>query len=254
MTPSAAGAPDLLRRISRGGSGGPSARLSERVTEQLLRVLGSGAYAEGTKLPPERELAELLGVSRTVLREALSALQLSGMLVRHPGVGTVIARLPNGLDPDRWSKHLQAGASIAELIDARMALELGCVHLICDKPERNLGEAAALLDVMRIEALSRESITGYVPPSLEFHVALARAAETPALTAMAEELTKRMRDHLWLLLERYTLQIVRKSLAVHEAMIATLQAGDLIAALASTKRHYVEYPVLGTGTATEDSE
>jgi GntR family transcriptional repressor for pyruvate dehydrogenase complex len=246
MTPSGAEGMPVLERLTRSAGGPAGPGLSDRVARRLLGVLSSGTYAEGAKLPPERELSELLGVSRTVLREALSALQLGGLLVRHPGVGTVIARLPAEPDSHEWSKHLEAGASIAELIDARMAVELGCIHLICDKADRNLGEVAALLDVMRIEALSRRSIEGYLPPSLEFHNALARAAEVPVLAGLSEDLTSRMRAHVWLLHERYTLETVEHSLVVHEAMLATLQAGDLIAALAATKRHYVEYPVLSS--------
>jgi GntR family transcriptional regulator, transcriptional repressor for pyruvate dehydrogenase complex len=249
VTPAGTDGVQALERVVRGTGGSPTARLGDQVAQQLLRVLGSGAFAEGAKLPPERELSELLGVSRTVLREALAALQLGGLLVRRQGVGTVIARLPAGPERRRWSKHLEAGASIAELIDARMAVELGCIHLICDKADRDLSEVSALLDVMRIEALSRRSIEGYLPPSLEFHNALARASEAPVLAAVSADLTDRMRAHLWLLHERYTLETVERSLAVHEAMVATLQAGDLISALAATKRHYVEYPSIATGAA-----
>jgi GntR family transcriptional regulator, transcriptional repressor for pyruvate dehydrogenase complex len=238
-----------LSKVTRATSGTHGSKLSDQVREQLLRILRSGRFPEGAKLPPEREFAELLGVSRTVLREALAALQLSGLLVRHPGVGTVVARLPSEPESDDLTKHLEAGASIAELIDARLAVELGCVHLICDKADRNLDEAGALLDVMRIEALSRRSTEGYVPPSLDFHIALARAAEAPVLSAYVEDLIARTRPHLWLLLEHYTLETLEKSLAVHEAMLAALRGGDLIAALAATKRHYIEYPVLSSSSS-----
>lgn len=240
----AAGRQHVIKRVER--PGGHGVRLGDQVTQQLRRVLTSGAYSEGMKLPPEREFAELLGVSRTVLREALAALQLSGVLVRQQGVGTVIVKLPE-LDNERWAKHLEAGASIAELMDARMAVELGCVHVICDKADRNLEEASTMLDLMRIAALSRRSIEDYIPPSLDFHTALARAAEAPVLASLAEELITRMRAHLWLIREHYTLETVQRSLAVHESILGAVQAGDLIAALAATKRHYVEYPVLTTG-------
>ncbi|MDD4851010.1 MAG: GntR family transcriptional regulator [Gemmiger sp.] len=85
----------------------PAARLggeliSAQVVEQLARELKTGSYAACTRLPAEVELAETLGVSRTVVRDALSELEREGYIERVRGIGTVLNRdviaLENRLD------------------------------------------------------------------------------------------------------------------------------------------------------------
>src|SRR5690349_23860891 len=55
-------------------------RLYERVVEKVLNLIASGAWKPGFRLPPERELSEAFGVSRTVVREAVKALEARGVL------------------------------------------------------------------------------------------------------------------------------------------------------------------------------
>ena len=63
-----------------------SGRAFEAVVEQIRSALNVGRYRPGDELPPERELAAVFGVSRTVVREAIRVLELSGLLiVRHGG-------------------------------------------------------------------------------------------------------------------------------------------------------------------------
>jgi DNA-binding FadR family transcriptional regulator len=218
------------------------------ITERLLALMRSGHLKEGAKLPPERELAEMLGVSRTIVREALSALRLAGLVERRPGIGTVVTRIPPtavGLDD-----YIEAGASIAELIEARMAVELGIVHLLCEPREYDLGGVVALLDSMRLAVRQDLKAENYILPSLDFHLALASATEQPVLTAIQANLIDLMRPHLWLLIEKYDLALAEKSLALHERMFAAITKRDVIGALAEVKSHYMPYPVLTITGAT----
>jgi GntR family transcriptional regulator len=76
-------------------------RLSYRVREELAARIGNGGIAPGSKLPPEPELAEELGVSRPTLREALRSLEEDGFVTRTRGAGTYATyrrRLRNNLD------------------------------------------------------------------------------------------------------------------------------------------------------------
>ena len=164
-------------------------RLTEQITERLLSLIRSGHLKVGSKLPPERELAEMLGVSRTMVREALSALQLAGIVERRPGLGTVITRVaPPGVGIDRY---VQASVSIAELIEARMAVEFGITHLLCEHKEPDYGETVGLLDTMRLAVRQDLKPENYIAPSLDFHLALARATERPVLIAIQENLLDR---------------------------------------------------------------
>jgi GntR family transcriptional repressor for pyruvate dehydrogenase complex len=219
----------------------PSQGRTEQITERLLALMRMGHLQEGSKLPPERELAELLGVSRTMVREALSALQLAGLVERRQGRGTVIVRTPSS--EVELDSYIQASASIAELIDARMAIELGVVHLLCEDRPYDLNEPFALLDAMRLAVHKEQNPEHYLHPSLEFHLAIARATERPMVVGIVGNLIDLMRPHMWLLLERYNLPLARKSFALHERMLVAIQARDVITALGQVKLHYAPYPV-----------
>src|SRR5215212_6400669 len=67
-------------------------RLYERVVEKVLELISSGAWKPGFRLPPERELSEAFGVSRTVVREAVKALEARGVLESATGSGVSVRR------------------------------------------------------------------------------------------------------------------------------------------------------------------
>lgn len=225
-----------------------SAGLTELITERLLGLMGSGYLKEGSKLPPERELAQLLGVSRTVVREALSALRLAGLVERRPGRGTVITRVPASTFD--LSSQIEAGVSLAELIDARLTVDLGIVHLLCDQRRHDLREVAAIFDVMRVAVRSERNVAAYMMPSLDFHLALARATERPLVAAIQERLVELTRPHAWLVAEKYDLRLAEESLALHERIFAAIRARDVVSALAYVKSHYVSYPILTRSEAS----
>jgi DNA-binding FadR family transcriptional regulator len=220
----------------------PSPRLTELITDRLLGLMQSGHLKEGARLPAERELAGLLGVSRTMVREALAALQLAGLVERRPGAGTIVTRAP--ASSFQLQDAIEAGASVASLIDARMAADLGVAHLLCDGRAYDVGEARELLEAMRHAVVTKRKPGSYLPPSIEFHLALARATERPLVTAMQESLLELMRPHLWILAQKYDLALARRSLALHERILAAVDARDLLTALAEVKSHYSSYPAL----------
>ncbi|MBU0652918.1 MAG: GntR family transcriptional regulator [Proteobacteria bacterium] len=63
---------------------------SSFIADQILRMINSGGYTAGSKLPSERIITEQMGVSRPSLREAISALQIVGILESRPGDGTYV--------------------------------------------------------------------------------------------------------------------------------------------------------------------
>ncbi|MCB0229936.1 MAG: FadR family transcriptional regulator, partial [Anaerolineae bacterium] len=65
-------------------------RLYERVVEQILVMIQNGAWSQGDRLPPERDLAEAFAVSRTVVREAIKTLEARGVLETLTGSGVYV--------------------------------------------------------------------------------------------------------------------------------------------------------------------
>src|SRR5215831_19129565 len=68
-------------------------RLYERVVDKVLELISSGAWKPGYRLPPERELSEAFGVSRTVVREAVKALEARGVLESTIGSGVSVRQV-----------------------------------------------------------------------------------------------------------------------------------------------------------------
>jgi GntR family transcriptional regulator, transcriptional repressor for pyruvate dehydrogenase complex len=106
--------------------------LSDRVTERLLGMITSAALKPGDRLPSERDLAERLGVSRTVVREAMRSLAAKGVLEVRTGSGAVVGRV----DAERASEALRlyvqsyqsgkdglGGIDYAQIDDVREMLE-----------------------------------------------------------------------------------------------------------------------------------
>ena len=151
----------------------------EGLTEQLIQKLSAlvlrGTMASGEQLPPERELAEMLGVSRSSLRQALKALQAMGVLeVRH-GSGTYLS--PDAREilsvPSRVLVPLR-GFSQAELFEVRRALEAESAAAAAERANHE-DLAKIRLELQGMQE-SRHDRHAYGKHDLGFHQAIAAAS------------------------------------------------------------------------------
>lgn len=99
--------------------------LTEVAEQELRKAITSGTYRPGTQLPTEAELCEMLGVSRTVVREALRVLEDDGLVVRRHGVGTFVRNHP-------ILKNLNFNFGITEMIESA-GLQSGTSHIAIQK-------------------------------------------------------------------------------------------------------------------------
>ena len=102
--------------------GRPRISLTQQATQELRRRLGQPPFPPGAQLPGEPDLAEAMGVSRATLRAALKNLEAEGMILRRPGVGTFVSRLPI------LQNNLNVNSSVADAIRA-MGLTPGLAYL-----------------------------------------------------------------------------------------------------------------------------
>ena len=164
-----------------------SPRIFEQITSQLRKRVIHGHLKPGDRLPPERELAEKLGVSRSTVREALRVLEIAGVLRLQKGAsGGAFVVAPNG---DVLTTALQdmfqlGSITPAELTEARLAIEATVIRLAC---ERISEEALAQLERNVEESIAASKASDLVRRSainLEFHNVLARATGNPIFAAM----------------------------------------------------------------------
>ena len=105
----------------------------ESTVEQLATAVRLGVFARGEQLPPERELAERLGVSRVTLREAIAALRDSGLVTtrRGRGGGTVVIYDGPQMAAERPVGGIRGrrGAALADALEFRRVVEPGAAAL-----------------------------------------------------------------------------------------------------------------------------
>ena len=171
-----------------------SKRLFEQVAEQIKTLISSGEFKEGSKLPPERDLALQLGVSRPTVREAMIALELSGLVEVRVGAGIfVISTQPRlVLAPNSKIKV----PSPTELLEARLKVEPINAALAAERfrPE--------LLDDLKtaIDQQITEDAIG-ADADRQFHMIIAEATGNRALAEMTRYLWDQMlSSHMWKLL------------------------------------------------------
>ncbi|MGF7059107.1 FadR/GntR family transcriptional regulator [Brassicibacter mesophilus] len=108
-------------------------RLSDKVVHEIISMIEAGKLKPGDKLPTETDFAEQLGVSRGILREALTILQVQGYISRKPKDGTYIRELPEKNAIDEPIITMFKKASYRDLIEMRESLEQKVVELAIER-------------------------------------------------------------------------------------------------------------------------
>src|SRR3954469_18428883 len=172
-------------------------RLYRQIADQIARLVERGEYRPGARLPPERDLARQLGVSRPSVREALIALEVEGYVEVRIGSGVyVIERTAAGttLDP------LPEDSGPFELIRARWLIEAECAALAARHATRAQVRAIeTALDRMEAE----RSQGAPLDADRGFHLSIAEASGNSALALVVKTLWdqrtgplfRRLEDH-----------------------------------------------------------
>ncbi|RCV53273.1 FadR/GntR family transcriptional regulator, partial [Marinitenerispora sediminis] len=195
-------------------------RLYERLVERLCEYIRDARLAPGDRLPPERELAVTLGVSRASLSQALVALEVQGVIeVRH-GDGAIVRRTVAeeqvlALLRDRDNRR-------TEIIEARQALEVKLAELAAERrTEADLAEIDAALEQMRAEIRGGDrGVSG----DERFHAAVTHAARSRLLGRMMAEISPMITETRVESLSQPDRPSA--SLAGHERIAAAIRAGD----------------------------
>jgi DNA-binding FadR family transcriptional regulator len=155
------------------------ARLSVVVVESLLDGIVSGRYPPGTLLPPEPVLCQTFDVSRSVVREAMKALEEKGLARARQGHGTTISPPDewNLLDPAVLDATIRADATMQvldELVDVRVALECAMARTAAQSmSDADLAELGDLLEEMGTQLQDPER---YLAADTRFHDFIMRSS------------------------------------------------------------------------------
>jgi GntR family transcriptional regulator, transcriptional repressor for pyruvate dehydrogenase complex len=171
-----------------------SSRLYEQIVQQVEESILKGALKPGDQLPPERELAQQFGVSRTAVREAVKALREKGLVEAYPGRGTFITDGTSYAIHQSLDRMVKIGQSEGSgfLVEVREILEPEIAALAATRADdenlASMREAIAVMDAAR-----RDS-DAFIEADLDFHLALAEAAANPLILTLIDSIVGLLRE------------------------------------------------------------
>jgi len=155
---------------------------SAYVAKWLISAVKKGEWKVGDRLPPERTIAERLNVSRTAVREALSSLQIVGLVESRVGDGNyLVGSIEAEADIDDALEAIKENESLVEIWLIRKKLEIIIAHLALRKAEESdILELERCLTAIE-QAVNDVDPYAYLSTNSDFHRALAGAAKNPFL-------------------------------------------------------------------------
>jgi DNA-binding FadR family transcriptional regulator len=203
----------------------------EETVERLGTAIRLGLLGPGDRLPPERDLADQLGIARSTLRQALTSLTESGHLIalRGRGGGTFVSDAPPLAESSRV--ELDAG-HWREVLDQRIAVEVGIAVLASERAAPDdLLRLHEHVETMRIV----EDFSAYRRADVFFHLGIAEAARSARLLAAMTELQGQMSELIGHI--AHPAPVLARSNEQHADLVAALERRDGWAAAQIVREH-----------------
>jgi GntR family transcriptional regulator, transcriptional repressor for pyruvate dehydrogenase complex len=202
----------------------------EETVERLGTAIRLGLLTPSSRLPPERDLADQLGISRSTLRQALRTLVQSGHLVslRGRSGGTFVAEQPPLADREAEPLPDSAWA----VLDYRVAVETGATILAAERAE---SEQLDRLDELVEKMGSAPEFEDYRRADIRFHIGVAEAARSPRLVSAMTEVQGRMSELIALI--AHPDEVLARSNDQHRRLVGLLRRGDATRAVKLMRRH-----------------
>jgi GntR family transcriptional repressor for pyruvate dehydrogenase complex len=219
-------------------------KVYEEVAKQIERLI-LRKLKPGDKLPSERELAELLQVSRSSIRDAIRGLELVGLVEPRQGAGTIVRERSSDSAANPFANALKRRQNlVTELLDFRKMLEpplaaRAATHASAD-------EISEMEEILQRQEKTQKQGDPAIAEDAEFHYSIALASGNSVVLKVIDTLMDLLRDT-----REQSLQVegrAEKSLAGHRRILSAIKRRDAEAAKAAMRRHIedVEEIVLNT--------
>lgn len=214
-------------------------RLYERVVDKVLELISSGAWKPDFRLPPERELSEAFGVSRTVVREAVKALEARGILESTTGSGVSVRRADFNMVSQSLTTYMQlANRDDFEirLNEVRRVLEVEMVALAASRitPEQR----TQLREICKQMRVGKNTAKQMAELDFRLHVTLAESTQNDLFKVLLAPLISQLREQIILTWEDFP-RPVEEVFDQHEAIVAAVESGDAEAARQAMMKHLI---------------
>ena len=170
-----------------------TSRLYEQIVQQVEESIHNGSLKPGDQLPPERELAQQFGVSRTAVREAVKALREKGLVEAYPGRGTFITDGTSYTIRQSLDRMLKSGnEGFGFLAEVREILEPEIAALATTRADE---EALALLrEQVEVMDEAKRDPDAFIEADLDFHLTLGEAAGNPIILSLIDSIVGLLRE------------------------------------------------------------
>lgn len=207
---------------------------ADSLKRMLRAMLDDGRYANGSRLPPERELAETLKVGRTLLRRILDQLEAEGRIWRHVGQGTFVGSRPATTSTDL--AIISALTSPAEVMEVRLVLEPRIARLAALRANaEDITHLRHCLD----KSASAPNYANYGRWDATLHRAVASAARNVLLLALFDAVNSVRQQASWASLWQNAMTPARQAAYAreHSAFVDAIERRDATAAENSMREH-----------------
>lgn len=223
-----------LAEVQEAVGGAPEGDRGQSALTQLRAWLTQKALPPSTRLPPERELSELLGVTRGELRKALAILESHGELWRHVGKGTFVGARP--VAETSSVAAIAAQTNPAEVMRARLAVE---PELAREAALHATADDVAEMRICVASARRAETWRQYENWDNRLHRAIAEAAHNALLLAVFDTVNAVRRTVVWGRLrdESPHPPADHHSFAEHDVIVDTIEHRDLDGAARAMRNH-----------------
>jgi GntR family transcriptional regulator, transcriptional repressor for pyruvate dehydrogenase complex len=209
--------------------------LSHAVAERLARQIRSGEFALGVRLPPERELATMFGVSRVVVREAMSRLKSEGLIETRQGSGAFVA---GNIEKASFQIDILNRGDLRQLFELRLSIE-GTAASLAALHGRSAEKMAIRLAVEQLRDDVAAGRSG-TEADAAFHRAIAAASGNRYVERFTLFLGAHLRSAIAAARSNTARRHAARIVAVqdeHEAILAAILAANGVAAEAAMKLH-----------------
>lgn len=208
--------------------------LSHQTAQHIRELVQSGGLRVGDRLPPERELGERLGVSRTVVREAIQILRAEGLVRIRMGVGTFVTQsAPNILEgPMSYLPHSES-KKIQDLLQVRNVLEPAIAALAAEnaRPDHLARMQQAIADMDLYSADGHR----YIERDNHFHIALAEASNNSVYLLLINSIVDLLQENRQLAIS--VPGAAKRANAFHRRILEAVRAGEFKKASAAMEGH-----------------
>jgi len=156
--------------------------LHTKLVRELIALIASGKYSDGTRLPAERKLCEQFNVSRGTVRLALYDLEKLGILKIRAGSGAYVQKVSQRKLPTNFLPPDFVNVTLSDIICARKVIETAAITLACEKiSDRQIEELQQLIQKME---LAGDNLVEFLKLDMEFHRSIIHASgNVPLVTA-----------------------------------------------------------------------